>query len=333
MENSNHLENDNITQWFSIKKRGQEREIECSVVVELFRFIFYCWFLIIIGVGMALTHGITVKDNPNFYEIIEGVFGSVNVCAYFDFPPATYVLPVMYAIQIMFIYQYSVLSVFRAWIAKLENKISNFELWIYSSAFLYFCFSASLFAVIFAVQPNPHDPKTILIHTIPFTNIIISLSLLQIAVTWFGRKVSWKGLIHKSRLAKKLVRCFRYGVLILLIITSTLKVLHHINALGEVWRYVDQLSKTNEQIGTKLTYRGMWFDVHHYKILLQIVDKMWLMSAIVGPMLQSGYLTFKTFHTHLIIFTVKDNRRAEDHVGGIQTSTSMITNVNSITDS
>ena len=35
-----------------------------------------------------------------------------------------------------------------------------------------------------------------------------------------------------------------------------------------------------------------------------------LLVAVVFPMLQSGYLSFKTFNTHLLTFTIRDNQRA-----------------------
>ena len=279
-------------------------------MVELFRFIFYTWFCLIVIIGVALTYGFTVEKIPDFVEIIEGVFGSVSVCAFFDFPPSTYLLPTMYSIQLILIYKYSFCSIFRAWIARLENKISGVAFFFYSSAFAYFFVSALIFSTIFAVQPNPNDPITILIHTIPFTNLVIALTILQIAVTWFGRNVSWKNMRHTSKFTKRLARFLAYTCLAALIMTSIFKVIHQINALGDVWNHNAQENQTNKQAGTKLEYRGIWFDVHDHKILLKIVDKLWLISALVCPMLQSGYLTFKTFHSHLIIFTVRDNRRA-----------------------
>ena len=318
MESKNSRGKDDKNQWFSINERGIEKEIEISVIVELFRFIFYCWFFAIILVGMSLTYGVTAKENKTFYEVIEAVFGSVNVCAYFDFPPSTYVLPAMYGIEIMFIYQYSILSIFRAWIAKLENKITGVALWLYSCTFLYFCISACIFSIIFAVPPNPRDPKTVLIHTLPFTNHIISLTFMQIAVTWFGKNVSSKEICHHYKFTHKLVKRASLILLFGLIITSTLKVLHHINALGEAWNlaaeFDEEVEVDVEEL--KLHYRGMWFNVHNYKILLQMVDKLWLISAFVGPMIQSGYITFKAFRTHLLIFTIKDNRSANPQLAG-----------------
>ena len=69
----------------------------------------------------------------------------------------------------------------------------------------------------------------------------------------------------------------------------------------------DMEEKSTEAI---LSYKGMWFNVHENKLLLQIMDKLWLLSALVLPMFQSGYLTMKSFDTHLIIFNIRDNRRA-----------------------
>ena len=287
----------NMTKWFSVKKKGLEREIEISVVVEFFRFLFYLWFVMIVGVGITVTYGVTAVSmktagNETFYEVIEGVFGSVNICAFFDFPPATYILPTMYAILLLLLYQYAIVSVLRAWMALEENKITQKEFVIYTYAFLYFALSAAMFSTIFAVQPNPGNPDTIIIHTLPFTNLIIALTVLQIAVTWFGRTVSWKGLKHKNKLTKRLLRLCTYICLGTLILTTIFKVIHQINSLGDL--------KNN----------GLWFNVHNHKPLLQLIDKTWLLAALVGPMMQSGYLTFKTFHAHLIIFTVRDNRRA-----------------------
>ena len=286
-----------MTKWFSVKKKGLERELEISVVVEFFRFLFYLWFVMIVAVGISLTYGVTAVSmktagNETFYEIIEGVFGSVNICAFFDFPPATYVLPTMYAILLLLLYQYAIVSVFRAWMALEENKITQKEFLIYTYAFLYFALSAAVFSTIFAVQPDPGNPATIIIHTLPFTNLIIALTVLQIAVTWFGRSVSWKGLKHKNKLTKRSLRLCTYICLGTLILTTIFKVIHQINSLGD------------------LKNHGLWFNVHNHRALLQLIDKTWLLAALVGPMMQSGYLTFKTFDTHLIIFTVRDNRRA-----------------------
>ena len=128
------------TKWFDIKKKGSEREIEIAVVVEFYRFLFYSWFFFIIVIGTALTYGVTAKENENFYKVIEGVFGSVNICAYFDFPPSTYFLPALYSIQIILIYKYSSMGC--------QIREENFKMWFHLIPmffYLFLCFKYCLF--------------------------------------------------------------------------------------------------------------------------------------------------------------------------------------------
>lgn len=290
MESGNHNiggeTNTNNNRWIKVNKVGEEREISLFVVVEVLRFIFYLWFVVIIITGVTLTIGFVDEE---FKTTITSVFGSLNVCAFFDFPPSTYILPTLYAIQLVVIYQYSIVSVFRAWIAKEEKKISGASLCLYVGAFIYFAFSAAVFSTIFAIQPDPKHPVTVLIHTIPFTNLIISLTVLQIAVTWFGVKVSWGGL--NAPICS--VRTFAYICLVGLIVTSMGKVIHHINALGD--------------LGT-----GLWWRVDEEALrpIFQVLDACWLVSGIVGPMCQSGYLAWRKFDTHGVVITIGDNRKS-----------------------
>ena len=147
--------------WYQVKKYGNERKIDFFVVVEFFRFVFYLWFVVIIIAGLVLTHGFAVNYTKDYKEIVFKVFGSINFCALFDFPPSTYVLPSLYAIHVVIIFQYSIFSVFRAWIAKLECKISNYSFICYTSVFIYYTISAAIFSTVFAVRPdlNPKNTK------------------------------------------------------------------------------------------------------------------------------------------------------------------------------
>ena len=145
-----HQERPNVTfdsaRWFKVLKKGHEREIVLFIVVELFRFIFYLWFVVFFIVGLTLTHGLTPYIEENTHkQAVSQVFGKINDSGLFGIPPWTYVLPTFYTIQAVLIFLYSILSVFRAWIAKLENKISCSGFILYACAFLYFCLSASPF--------------------------------------------------------------------------------------------------------------------------------------------------------------------------------------------
>ena len=88
--------------------------------------------------------------------------------------------------------------------------------------------------------------------------------------------------------------------MVCLVIASVLKVLHHINCLGDL-NFVELEVK-----------HGMWFNVHDDSIRqwLEIVDKIWLTLALVCPMIQSLYLTIKGHDSHGIIITICDNRKA-----------------------
>ena len=104
-------------------KRGTEKEIKISVVVENFRTAFYWSFLGIIVFGAFLTKVFTKVDST---AIINDVFGASNICTYFDFPPSTYVLPFCWIFAMLFAIAYDMISMFRIWIAKEEHpdKIS-----------------------------------------------------------------------------------------------------------------------------------------------------------------------------------------------------------------
>ena len=175
------------TTW-KIKDVGGEKEINFFVVVEMFRFLFYLWFVIIMITGISLT---LVFTEEKYSEIIKTIFGSINVCVFFDFPPSIYVLPSLYAIWPVIIFIYAILSVFRAWISKEEKKITKLAFTMYSLVFLYFTLSAAVFSTSIAVQPDLKKPVTIKLHTLPFTNLVLALTVLQISITWFGFEVNY----------------------------------------------------------------------------------------------------------------------------------------------
>ena len=174
------------TSW-KIKEIDGEKEINFFVVIEMFRFLFYLWFVIIIITGISLT---ILFTEEKYSEIIKTIFGSVNVCVFFDFPPAIYLLPTLYAIWPIIIFQYALLSILRAWISKEEKKISRLAFILYSLVFVYFTLSAAIFSTSIAIQPDLKRPETIKLHTLPFTNLVMALTLLQISIAWFGFEVT-----------------------------------------------------------------------------------------------------------------------------------------------
>ena len=174
---------------WKIRDVGGEKEINFFVVVEMFRFLFYLWFVMMLITGILLTF---VFTKEKYSEIIKTIFGSINVCVFLDFPPSIYVIPSLYAIWPIIVFIYAILSVFRAWISKEEKKITKFAFITYSLVFVYFTLSAVVLNTTMAVQPDLKKPVTIKLHTLPFTNLVMALSVLQISITWFGFEVKRK---------------------------------------------------------------------------------------------------------------------------------------------
>lgn len=171
---------------WKIKDVGGEKEINFFAVVELFRFLVYLWFVFMMMIGILLTFFFTKEE---YSKIIKFVFGSVNVCVFFDFAPSIYVLPSLFAMWPILVFLYAIVSIFRAWISKEEKKISRFAFFLYSSVFVYFTLSTAVLSTSIAVQPDLKKPETIKLHTLPFTNMVIALTVVQISISWFGIKV------------------------------------------------------------------------------------------------------------------------------------------------
>ena len=104
-----------------ITRNCQEKSIKILLVVENFRLGFYLTFLgiVILGVILTKTYG------PDDYDaVIIATFGISNICVYFDSPPSTYVLPNLWVIALLFMEAYILVSIFRVWMAKEENKVN-----------------------------------------------------------------------------------------------------------------------------------------------------------------------------------------------------------------
>jgi hypothetical protein len=74
------------------------------ISVEKLRLIAYAWFWGTVVVGVVLTKAFTDIDTDD--TLLKSVYGFTNVCVNFDFPPATYVLPALWAITMVFFIAY-----------------------------------------------------------------------------------------------------------------------------------------------------------------------------------------------------------------------------------
>jgi len=263
------------------------KKIELKLVVEQLRFVTYLSFLFIILLGMWLTRAFADVDFEN--NFLTNVFGSTNVCIYFDFAPSTYVLPAFYNICIVWMAAYCLASAVRASIAQAEGKISKFALRLLRFAYAYALLSTMIFTTIFAVSPDPNIPHTMIIHSAPFVNLEVALCVLQVAIVWFGTKVAWIDLMPSWHQKASIIHTLLQGLV------TVGKIAFQFNALGDM-------------NGTK--GRGLWWYVRDEKALVvsKVLDSSWLFLTFFIPMAQSLHLMLKKELTHQVILTVEDNR-------------------------
>ena len=287
---------------FHILKDGKERKVQLFIVVEMFRCLALIWFSFQIFIGMILTVAFTEED---YKKILKSVFGSVNSCVYFDFYPSTYVIPIIYALFPVLVFMYCNAATFRAWISMVENKISSNSFIMYFVVHLYFFLSSLAFAICFSIQPDINNPETIKVHTFPFTNLVLSMMLLHIMIAWFDNKVA----MLETNFPKWMkITCF--AILIIMIFTTLVKVVIHLNAI----LFIEQTLKFDEN--GQVVGNGFIWDVQSHEtvnIFFQLVDVVWMMSAVLFPILKGAYLLYRGQDTHGLIITIEDNREGRQH--------------------
>jgi len=143
-----------------------------TLVVEKLRLRAYVSFLVVVFVGILLTHAFANIDLND--SILMQVFGYNNICVYFDYPPASYVLPFLWAITLVLMLQYMVAH----WLqmsAQVEEGTLNRKLYgILTRLKLFEAFTVVSFSTIFAVSPEGWD-HTLFIHTVPFFLLQVGL--------------------------------------------------------------------------------------------------------------------------------------------------------------
>ena len=281
---------------FQTLKDGKEAKVQMFVVIEVFRTLAWIWYLLMFVLGVILT--VSLTEEP-YKEIMRGVFGVVNSCVYFDFNPSTYVLPSLYAIHAVLIYLYCIAFIFKAWIAMNENKINYGSFVCYAVTLSYFFISTLVLAITFTTQPDPKEPVTIQVHSLPFTNLIFALMIENTAIAWFNYKVAW---IQTDFF--KWMSFISFINLFVIIISSILKILSHVNAV----LFIE--STLQIENGVILNNGWIWFvnDNEALNSFFTFTDIMWLLSVVVFPIFQGGYLLYRGAYTHGRTITIEDNR-------------------------
>jgi len=149
---------------------------------ENLRIVVYLFFIGIGLVGFLVTR--IFSDHAIHHNTLKDLWGYNNVCVFFDHAPATYVLPTLYAINLLFISMYFFSSWYRCQGEYQAKKISKPGFIGYSIITLYEFLSFCFFATIFAVSPD----ENLILHSVPFINLIIALSTLASKNYWYHQK-------------------------------------------------------------------------------------------------------------------------------------------------
>ncbi len=237
---------------------------DISFVVEELRLGGYVGFWLIVLTGMVLTRaysGIDLSDT-----LLTRVFGYNNICIYFDFAPATFVLPFLWAITLTMLLCYLGAQWLQMRAEVEEGAITPRLYTVLTRLKLFEATMLLAFSTIFAVQPEAWD-HTLIIHTLPFVMLQIGLVSLAISNTVHGIKSGyWSSLALPSWFipgAKLYVVFFA--------IVVCFKIPQAINALAGYpwWELTPTIAR-----------------------LAHIVDILFLISAAIIPMWKAAYFVW-----------------------------------------
>ena len=273
-----------------INNEDGEHSLHMVIVIEDLRAAFYVAFIFIILLGVVLTKAFTEED---YTAVLVQVYGITSVCSYFDYAPSSYILPALWCFPVIVGFLYTAAAILRIKIAYLENKLSRCAYVLLVIAHVYVALTLICFMIIFAVQPNAAKPVTMIIHTVPYVNLKIMFCVFQLAVVYFGVKVSWVGL--------KLPRWFHVASILHLVPLVLVKI------FGALW-IINALGDMGEK---NLEGNGLWWSVREEwsKVTGTVIGNIsGLVLGIVLPFIQALFICRKGVNSHALVVGVSDNR-------------------------
>jgi len=273
-----------------VSKIDDKHLLHIGIIVEDLRAAVYVAFTVLSLLGVLLTHLFTKVEDPDKY--IVNVFGSGNLCSMFDWPPSTYVLPVCWVFVIFLGVMYSNVSIFRIYVEYLEEKLSGCAAVMVTIAHVYLILSLVYFSMIFAVKPDPTEPVTMVVHSVPYLNLKWGICVLQLAVVYFGFNVAWVGLNFPS--------WFHTGSIIHVVV-------YFVANVGDTLLILNCIL----DMGEGMEGKGLWWSVRsraHYWAFNIIVNYVGAFLGIVVPFMQAVYIARNGLHTDALIVTVGNNR-------------------------
>jgi hypothetical protein len=198
-------------------------------VVEVMRIIGYSMFWVVVIVGYLLTTQVAKIDLDD--TLLTKVFGYNNICVFFDYPPATFVLPLVWGLCLVAMLGYVLTHHMQIRAECVMGHVSP-NMYIVLTAFKTFeAFALIAFSTIFAVSPDGWN-STLYIHTAPFFLLQIGLVSMGMSNTLHGVKSGyWRRLNMPEYFESAAVT---YVVVFAIVVA--LKIPITINALGhDLW--------------------------------------------------------------------------------------------------
>ena len=249
---------------------------ELRLVVEKLRLMGYTGFCVVVLTGILLTRAFS--DVVLEKSLLVQVFGYNNICVYFDSPPSTYVLPVLWAFTLVLLLVY--ISVH--WLhMRAEVQAGTLTPGLYkvlSAAKAFEAVTMISFTTIFAVNPNPDF--TLAIHTAPFFLLQIGMVSLAMSNTLHGIKSGyWQRLDLPPWFAKAaIVYCIIFAMVV------AFKIPVATNAMV-VFFMTEGFTVTVD-----LSQSIWWSQTPFLKSVAMVVDKLFVVCAVVVPMAKAAYL-------------------------------------------
>ena len=234
------------------------------LVVDRLRILGYAAFCVVVIVGIVLTHAFAGIDPQR--TLFREVFGYNNVCVYFDHPPSSYVLPLLWAITLVLLLVY----ITAHWLQmRAEVRRGDLDRTLYgrlARAKLFEAFTLTAFSTSFAVTPEGWD-HTLYIHTGAF--FLLQLGLLSLAITNTVHGISsgyWRRLDLPAWFNTAAIA---YCILFVLIVCFKIPVATNAMA-GSPW----------------------WVQTDGFTEVARSVDAVFLVFAAVVPLLKAGYFSY-----------------------------------------
>lgn len=248
----------------AINQHGSPEVQPLAFVVEKLRLIGYGSFWVVVLTGIALTK---IFGHVHLDEtVLVEVFGYNNICVYFDHPPSTYVLPLLWAITLVLMLGYMGAHWLQMRAEVMEGTLSPNLYRFLSGSKLFEAFTFMAVSVIFAVSPDGWD-KTLYIHTAPFFLLQIGLVSLAMSNTLHGIKSGyWRRLDLPPwfETAAK-AYCVFFALIVLFKIPAA----------------------TNAMAGSP-----WWDQTDTFKSVAELADRLFMLCAAIIPMAKAAYLVW-----------------------------------------